>query len=323
MSSKQISSPLVACLVMTVAPLFFSSNLIFGRYVTGDVAPFLLAFLRWSAVALLLLPALLAARCEATELLRRHWGLLSVLGFLGMGICGGGIYLALRHTTATNATLIYTTSPVLILLLERVFAGRRSSKREIVGTAVAFFGVATIVLRGSLENAIALAFNGGDLLVLLAAASWAGYSILYRSEPLREIGNLPLFGLVAIFGALANLPIAAWKVASGSALPQSPESWAAIAGIILISSLLAFSTYQFGVRRLGAAVAGVFMYLLPPYGVLMAILFLGEAFEPFHVAGIALVTVGVMTATFPRRQLDRKRALAQGSQGREVLKQPE
>ena len=308
MSSTPPSPSPLPYLVMLAAPLFFSTNLIFGRYVTGEVTPFLLATIRWAAVAAILSPLLYLHRDTVVPLLRTRWRRLAVLGFLGMGICGGGIYLALKYTTATNGTLIYTTSPVLIILLERLFLGRRSHFREMAGTLLAFAGVAVIVLRGSLETALSLSFNIGDLLVFAGAISWAGYSILYRSEPLRHMGNMPLFALVAIFGALSNLPIALWELVQGDAMPTEAHSWAAIAGIVLISSLLAFSTFQFGVRALGASIAGVFMYLLPPYGVGLAIVFLGEEFHAYHAAGIALVMAGVITATFPAKLLGRPKA---------------
>ncbi|GAB4354689.1 MAG: DMT family transporter [Oricola sp.] len=310
MSDNRHSPSPLPYLVMLASPLFFSTNLVFGRYVTGEVAPFLLAAMRWGAVAAILSPLLVVHRGTILPLARAEWRRLILLGVLGMGICGGGIYLALKYTTATNGTLIYTTSPVLIILLERIFTGRRSHFREIAGTVIAFAGVAVIVLRGSLETALSLSLNVGDLLVFAGAVSWAGYSILYRSEPLRQVGNLPLFGLVAVFGALTNLPVALWELAKGDALPAEPHSWAAIAGIVFISSLLAFSTYQFGVRALGASVAGVFMYLLPPYGVGLAIAFLGEAFHAYHAAGIALVMAGVIIATFPARLLWRPGAKA-------------
>ena len=308
MSSTPPSPSPLPYLVMLAAPLFFSTNLVFGRYVTGEVTPFLLATIRWGAVAAILSPLLYIHRDTVVPLLRAEWKRLAVLGFLGMGICGGGIYLALKYTTATNGTLIYTTSPVLIILLERLFLGRRSHFREMAGTLIAFLGVAVIVLRGSLETALSLSFNIGDLLVFAGAISWAGYSILYRSEPVRYVGNMPLFALVAIFGALSNLPIALWEMAQGDALPTQAHSWAAIAGIVLISSLLAFSTFQYGVRALGASIAGVFMYLLPPYGVGLAILLLGEEFHSYHAAGIALVMAGVITATFPTKLLGKLRA---------------
>lgn len=300
--------PLFPYLVMIASPLFFSTNLVFGRYVTGEITPFLLATIRWASVALLLAPVLYVHRATLGTLVRDQWKRLALLGILGMGICGGGVYLGLTYTTATNGTLIYTTSPVLILVLEGLFAGRRSHLREVLGMAIAFIGVAVIVLRGSIETALSLSFNLGDILIFVAAASWAGYSILYRSESLRQTANLPLFGLVAIFGALANLPVALWELSQGDALPTQPQSWAAIAGIVFISSLLAFSTFQYGIRALGASLAGVFMYLLPPYGVMLAMVFLGEEFRLFHAGGIALVMAGVILATFPAGALRRRTA---------------
>ncbi len=290
-------------LVMVFSPLFFSTNLVFGRFLAGEISPFLLATIRWGSVALVLSPFIFRRLPAVAALVRSQWRLLAILGILGMGVCGGGIYFALHYTTATNATLIYTASPVLILLIERAFFGRRSNLREIVGIGAAFLGVVVIVVRGSLDALLSLSLNIGDVIVFAAAVSWAAYSILYRAEHLRMMNNMTLLGLVAMFGALANLPFAIGEIAKGDALPTSLNSWMAVGGVVLFPSLLAYSTYQYGIRTLGAALTGVFMYLLPPYGVFLAVLTLGENFKLFHLLGIALVMSGVVLATFPSAAL--------------------
>jgi len=300
--SEQTASPPPALpyAVMLATPLFFSTNILFGRYVADDTAPFVLAFLRWASVAAILLPfALVRQGAELRAVLAEHWRLLLTLGFLGMGLSGGVVYLGLSLTTATNATLIYSTAPILIILLERLFRGRAIGRRETAGIALGFIGVAIIVLRGDLATFAGLSFNPGDLLIAIATLSWAGYSILYRTEGLRRLNNMSLFALVASFGALVNLPFAAVDLASAEGLPATREAWYATGGIVLISSLMAFSGFQYGVRALGASVAGMFMYLMTPYGVLMAIVFLGERLEPFHLAGIVLVMTGIGIATLP------------------------
>lgn len=294
--------------VMIATPLFFSTNIIFGRFVAGETAPFVLAFLRWSAVAAILLPVAIARKGPMlTAVLADHWRLLIGLGVLGMGICGGGVYLGLTHTTATNATLIYSVSPVLIILLERAFRGRRIAPREALGTVLAFTGVAWIVLRGDPATLVGLSFNPGDLLIALAALAWAGYSILYRTEGLGRLDNLSLFALVAAFGAVANLPLAAIDLARGEGLPATADAWWATAGIVAISSLLAFSGFQYGVRALGASIAGLFMYLMTPFGVMLAVIFLGERLAAFHGIGIVLVLTGIAAATFPAALVERLR----------------
>jgi hypothetical protein len=171
------------------------------------------------AVALALLPFIVlewatVVRALLAGSLRR----LLLLAFLGMWICGAIVYLALGLTSATNGTLIYTTSPVIIILLEAIFFGRRIGWREGAGALIAFAGVATIVL-GAIRSPSCRSIQLGDLLFVGAAVSWATYSILYRSGPLRAVSNMTLFAIVAGRGALLLAPIAVSEWALGAVLP--------------------------------------------------------------------------------------------------------
>jgi len=282
---------------MLVTPLLFSSNLIFGRLVIPEVAPFTLAFLRWTLAALVLLPAVFAARTVASLYIARHTGHWLLMGFLGMWICGAGVYVALQFTSATNGTLIYTTSPLIVLLIERVFFRRKISLREAAGILIGFLGVAIIVLRGDLGALAGLDFNIGDLIFVAAAIAWAVYSVLLRGSRTAGLPVLSLFGLVALAGALLLAPFAAWEYLAGARMPVTLSAWGGIAGTVVFASLLAFSGFQYGVSRLGASTASAFMYLMPPYGVGMAVFALGEPFETFHAVGIATVLGGLILAT--------------------------
>ena len=297
----------LALAVMLVSPLFFATNLVFGRAVVGSVAPFTLAFIRWLLVASILLPALAGQRTVIAGVFSSHRRLVFLLGFLGMWLCGGVVYLGLENTTATNATLIYATSPVFIILIEAMFAGRHIRWREAAGSALALVGVSVIVLRGDLNALLSMSFNRGDLLILVAAIAWAGYSILYRSPALSVLPNVALLGLVAAAGAILLLPFAVSEYLAGGAMPLTGYAWTNITGIVIFSSLLAFSTFQFGLRELGASLAGVFMYLLPAYGVLLARIVLGEAMHAYHLTGIAMIMGGVILATLPSRYFARVR----------------
>lgn len=295
----------LAVAIMLVTPLLFSTNLVFGRLVVEEVAPFTLAFIRWTCVALALLPFAVRLGGDARRAAAASMPLILLLGFLGMVVCGGGVYLGLQHTTATNGALIYTTSPVIIILIEALFLGRRIAPREAFGSALAFAGVAVIVLRGSLDTLAALDFNPGDLLIFAAAICWAAYGVIYRSPGLSSVPGLGLFALIALAGAALNLPVALWEAASGGGLPMTPRAWSGLAGIVLFASLLAYSGFQFGARTLGPSLTGIFMYLMPVYGAGLAVLLLGERIMPYHIAGIALVLGGIALATFPASLLRR------------------
>lgn len=291
---------------MLLAPLFFSSNLIFGRSAVEEVSPFTLAFIRWLAVALALLPFMLSQTTELRPVIRRNFPRLLLLAFLGMWVCGGCVYLALQWTSATNATLIYTTSSVLILLLEGAFKGRPIGLRELAGSLLAILGIVTIVLRGDLAALLALDFNAGDLIIMAAALAWAIYSILYRAPGLQQVSNTAMLGLLAAIGAVLLFPAAAVEWSVDATLPSTARGWGSVAGIVVFSSLLAFSSFQFGLRSFGPSLAGVFMYLMPPYGVMLAVLLLGETLQTFHAVGVVLVMGGVILATFPIAWLRRK-----------------
>lgn len=310
MTKSHLPGSVIAAAVMLLTPLCFSSNLIFGRDVVSHVAPFTLAAIRWGLVALILSPFMWQERVTVSRTVASRPGLAVVLGFLGMFICGGLVYFGLAMTTATNGTLIYTTSPVIIILLEAVFRGRQIGWREALGSVLAFTGVSIIVLKGDLSSLATLSFNTGDLIFVMAAIAWAVYSILARSPEMTAMSNFSALGLTALAGTACLLPVAAWEMASGQPMPKSAADWGNITGIVFFSSLLAFAGFQFGVRRLGASVAGIFMYLLPPYGVSLAVLWLGEAFHPFHAAGILAVMAGIILATFPVSWFARRKAEA-------------
>lgn len=295
-------TPIWPLIVMLLTPLMFSSNLIFGRGLVGLVPPFTLACIRWFCVGLLLSPLIWQDRAKIKSILRNHSPFMLLMGFLGMWICGGLVYLSLNYTTATNGTLIYTTSPVIILLIEWLVLGRMITARQWFGAGIAFIGVAIIVVRGDLAVLAALSFNIGDLMILAAAISWAIYSILNRKPILMAISNFANLGLTALFGSLLLLPVALWEIFQLQTNPLPKEALPGLIGIVLVSSILAFGGFQYGVRKLGTVTAGFCMYLLPPYGVGLAVLILGETLERFHIAGIILVMAGIILATWPQKK---------------------
>lgn len=297
---SQPSSPRSAdWVIFLLVPVFFSSNLVFGRGIIGDVAPFITAFIRWFGSTLIMLPVLYADRRRCMAFLRENTLLWLLLGFLGMGICGGGVYWSLTATTASNATLIYTTSSLFIILFQWLFQGRGISWRESAGMVIAFSGVAVIVLKGNLQALADFHFNPGDFGILGAAVAFAIYSLLLRKPSAAALPPISLFGMIAFSGALLLAPPAAYEFLMNGPMPDSPKDWLKIAGIILFASLAAFYCFQHAVRVFGPATAGVTLYMMPPVSILMAVLFLGEDFETYHMAGILLVTGGVILATAP------------------------
>ena len=116
-------------IILAVMPLFFVSNLIIGRPAVETVPPFTLAALRWGLACLILAPIAWPDVRQHAGTLIAQWKLIALLGFLGMWICGAIVYVALQYTTATHGTLIYTASPVIVVLLARFVGAARIADR--------------------------------------------------------------------------------------------------------------------------------------------------------------------------------------------------
>lgn len=288
-----------AYLLLLAMPLFFSSNLVIARGMGDAVPPFTLALLRWSVAVAILMPFVIHGLRQNGARIRANWRRITVLGFLGMWICGAGVYWALGLTTATNGTLIYTTSPVLVLLIERFLFGKALSLARLAGVVLAITGVAVIVLKGDLSALFRLDLNLGDLGIAAAALAWAAYSLILRNDGLATIPTLPLFAAIAAAGVLTLIPFSAVELSVMGGWPTSLRLWIGVAALALFSAVGAFSLYQYGVKVVGPAVTSCFLYLLPVYGVGMSALFLGEALQTHHLAGMALVLVGLIAATAP------------------------
>jgi len=216
------------------------------------------------------------------------------------------VYFALHYTSATNGILIYTTPPILILAIEAIWRGRTISTREIIGITIAMIGAGIIIANGKLNNLLALQFNLGDLIFVVAAIAWAIYSVLLKSEKYATLKTLPLLTLLSICGTITLLPFAAYETFFIRGLPTSSSEWILIMGIVLLSSIGAFLSFQYGIKMLGASIAGIFMYLLAPWGLLFAWFFLGETLEQYHINATILILSGIVVATLPLKLIRRK-----------------
>jgi drug/metabolite transporter (DMT)-like permease len=280
-------------------PLFFVSNLIIGRAVTHAVEPSTLAFWRWFLASLILLPFAWRGLAAHFEQFLKLWRELFWLGVLGMVICGAGVYLSLRYTTASNAALIYSSSAISIVLLEAFFFREKLSSARLIGALIGFAGVAVIILHGEMSRLVTWQFNLGDIGIAICAFAWAVYSIILKRKELKVLPTLPLFAAIAIIGAVAVAPFMMFEMIAYGTFPHGKEQWAAIVALALFPSVIAFGLYQILVKYAGPSLTGMSLYLLPIYGAALAVLTLGETLYAYHAIGLALVLGGIALATEP------------------------
>ncbi len=292
-------------LLLVITALFWSSNVVLGRALHEDIPPITLAFWRWTLALLMLAPFAARHLLAQRQLLVRHWRILLVLGVLGVNNFNTFVYIGVQSTTATNAVLLISTTPVLIVALAFMLLGHRVTPRQGTGILISLLGVVIIIARGQLDSLLALQLNRGDLWVMAAVLSWALYSVCLHWRP-PGLHPLAFLAATMVTGLAVLTPLYGWELASGRSWPVDLPTVAAVLYIALGPSVLAFVFWNRAVAELGPGRTGQFIHLMPAFGALLSMLVLGERLHTYHGLGIALIAVGIVLTTV-RRQWSRRR----------------
>lgn len=285
--------------LLTLSALFWSGNFVLSRAMNSTIPPAGFVFWRWLVAAIILAPIALTRLRREWPIVRDNLRLICICGFLAVTLFNFLLYTAVHTTTAINAALVYSASPVFIIMFARIFCGQKVTLRHHVGIALSLAGVATIVLQGDLTRVQTLSFNPGDLLVLLASLSWAIYCVELRRYP-QGLNPIVFVFLIAICGLVFLTPLYAYEIASGHLMILNTATVISIAYVGIFASVVALLTWNSGLRQVGPHLGGQFVHLIPPFSTILAVAFLGEHLYPFHIFGIALIFVGILCATLKK-----------------------
>ena len=298
-----MSETQIAYLMLFTAPGMFAVNMLVARWMANETPPIALAFWRWFGVLLLMLMLRGRQLWSHRQHIQQEWMDLLVLGVLGMGICGAFVYIGAETTQATNIGLLYSSSPVLIVLLAWKFYQEKLSFIQILGGLICLGGVLWIVIRGSFETLLNLDLNVGDIWIMTAVVSWAVYVVILKYRP-TEMPMTTRFTAICLFGTLVLLPFYLWESITYKSMPITPDSATAVALLVFIAGFGAYQAYGKAQAVLGAAKGGLILYLNPLYVALMAWFFLGEPLQHYHYLGAGLILPGIFLVNFSNKKND-------------------
>lgn len=289
-----------AFLLLALANLFWGGNWVIGRALRDAIEPITLNFWRWLVAALILAPFALPALAANRGAIRRSAGLLVLLALTGVALFQTLVYVGLRTTTTVNAVLLNSSAPLFMLLCSWAIERERATGRQIAGMLISLAGILVILSRGEPESLLQLQFHAGDGWILLAMPAFGIYSVLLKRRP-PELGGVVFLFLISVAGVMLLAP--AFALEALHTPLRWPTRWpttgeaAAVLYVAAAASVGAFICWNRGVAVLGANAAGFTLHLLPAFGTVLAMVFLGEAFHAFHAAGITTILVGVIVAT--------------------------
>jgi drug/metabolite transporter (DMT)-like permease len=281
-------------LLLILTTLIWAGHSIVGRLAVGQVAPMTLTCLRWG---LALIPILMAARPALRRdwpVLRARWRYMAAMGALGYTGFNALFYVAAHRTSALNLSIIQGAIPALVLIGARFFLGARFTALQALGALITMAGVATIAAQGDPSRLAALAFNGGDVMMFVAAALYAGYTIGLRERP--RVSGLSLLAGMALAAFVTSVPLMIWEIAAGGFIWPTVAGYATLAYVALGPAFVSQIMFMRGVELIGPGRAGVFVNLVPVFGAIMAVVILGEPFAAYHVVALVLVVGGIAIA---------------------------
>jgi len=277
--------------------LLFASNHVVGRAIREDIPPIGLIFWRCSVAVLLLAPFFIPQIRTQLALILRHWKLMLLLGITQAVTGQVLLYEGLHTTTAINAGLLNATLPAMTIFIAWLLLRDPVRKRQIVGLVIALAGVMAIVARGELAVLINLRLVIGDLWVQIAFFSWAIYVVLVRRVP-RGLSPAVVFIAMTAASIAVLAPLYAWETfLAGRPVPLNGVTIFAVLYMAIFAQILALILWNASIAHIGAGAAGMYTNLVPVYTALMAVTLLGELFQVHHLAGTALVFLGVFLAT--------------------------
>ncbi len=262
-----------------------------------DIPPFNLAFWRWLLAFFIISFFGISHLWRQREIARDHYKFIFIQGLLGVAAFNSFIYVAIQTTTAINAVLVNSCTPVLIAVASWVLHKELMTPRQCLGVLFSLAGVLLIIARGEISLLLEINFNRGDLLVLAAALCWALYSANLKRYPKELHPFAYLYGIV-ISGLLVIFPFFLLEIQSGRTMSITAQSVTTVLYVAIFASVLAFIFWNRAVRIVGANKAGPFIHLMPVFSTLLAVVFLGETLHIYHFKGLILIFCGIVLTTF-------------------------
>ena len=282
-------------ILLFVQPIFMATNIIVARGGVEYVPPISLAFWRWLTVFLILFPFFYNEILKNKKSFNKEFWKLFFLGSMGCGICGAFPFIAGMSTTMANMGIIYTSSPIFIIILSAMFFNDKINFSRVIGLVLCLIGVLAIISKGNLDLLINFKFTSGDLWMIGAAMGWAVYSI-YLLNWKSKFSLMARFTLIAMFGTISLFPFYILEEIFyfNTAFNSNFLFWVLFAAIS--PGIIAFTLYTRVQKYLGASLTGFTLYIFSIYSAIYGIILFDEALLNFHYFGAAFVFAGVYLA---------------------------
>ncbi len=284
-------------LLLVLPPLFWAGNSVLARGVADLIPPVAMSFWRWTIALLILLPFTWKQTLNDWPEIKKHWKIIFLLGLFGIASFNTLLYTAAHSTTAINIALTQSVMPVIIVLISFILFRDRIAPIQFFAIILCTLGAGYIVIHGDWQRLRNLEFVIGDLIMLLAVSLYALYSVLLRNRP--KIKPMSFLTVTFAVGVVLLFPLYLWEYQTAASLVLTQPVILSLLYVAFCPSILAYLFWNRGIHEIGANRAGLYINLVPFFASLLAVIFLGEHFQGYHLVGIILIASGLLLFNLP------------------------
>lgn len=302
MLNRQETRHIIAGYLFAIgATAIWSGNFIIARGLNDSIPPVSLAFWRWVVAVIVFLPFAWKPLIAEREILKKNLPYLCITSLLGITLFNTLIYFAGHTTTAINLSLISITFPVFIVIFSRFIFRELITINKSLGIGLVATGVVLLITKGTPSRLLHLSFAIGDLWMLVAAITFAVYSLLLKAKP-KPLSIWAFQLSTFILGLMFLFPFYIWECLSLPSVEWHMKTVLSILYVGIFASLTAFVLWHKAIATLGPSKAGMIYYTLPLFSGVLAHLFLKEEILSIHIYSALFIVSGIVTANFESKK---------------------
>ena len=283
-----------------LATLISSGNFIIARGVIKTIQPVTLAFYRWLMATVIIAPFAWKYFIAELRIIKQRCWFFFLAAVTGVSMFNTFVYVAGHYSSAINMAILGTcSSPIMSVILARIFLKEKISGLKIAGMVVCVLGILLLLSKGSIQNLIAFKFTNGDWWILAAALSFAIYNTTVRKKP---GGTHPVNFLFTVFllGTIVLFPFYLIELNKFGGIEINIANLSTILYLGLGASVICFYIWNKAIGALGSGRTALFGNLIPVFSSIEAVFFLGEKITPIHIISFILVVSGLVIANLKK-----------------------
>ena len=277
--------------LLMLTSIFWAFNTVAGRAAVGEVSPLLIVSVRWFFVSIILSILCRNQLIETWSILNKKIKWLIFMGLFGFTGFNSAYYVAAHDTIAINLGLVQGTMPAFIIIIAWIWLRDKINFTQFLGVLITFIAVLIVVCSGNFNALIELELNSGDIVMIFACTLYAIYAVGLRKKP--KISALPLLTFFAYIAFLGSLPGIIYETYSNQLILPGQKGFIILGVIIIFPSFLAQIFFMKGVEKIGPSRSGLYTNLVPVFSSLLAVFFLGEKFQFFHLLSLIMIFTGI------------------------------